>query len=127
MKNNTSETEQKAENILSKSVFQCHSYLIHDLLEKNIFHHDDILNLYKSEQELLDEGFNMNEIKAGECDDVKEVYEWWAIDNWLTEEFEKMGEVLLKNEYGSWWGRQATGQMIIMDGTFQRLVESWNN
>lgn len=54
-----------------------------------------------------------------------EVYEWYRVDSWLCEQLHGIGEVTIENDYGCWWGRQATGQMLIMDGTLQQVAAQY--
>lgn len=54
--------------------------------------------------------------------DAAEIYEWYRVSEWLANELEEIGECVLSNHYGSWWGRQCTGQALIMDGTLQRVA-----
>lgn len=51
-----------------------------------------------------------------------EVYEWWRIDPWLAGKLKEIGEVVLDNAYGEWWGRTCCGQGLIMDGTLQKVA-----
>lgn len=51
-----------------------------------------------------------------------EVYEWWRIDPWLCERLREIGQVVIDNDYGEWWGRCTTGQALIMDGVLQRVA-----
>ena len=57
-----------------------------------------------------------------------EPLEWWVVDSWLAGKLLEMGEVIIDNDYGYWWGRTCFGQSIALDGTFYRLFESmgWN-
>jgi len=52
-----------------------------------------------------------------------EVYQWYRVTKYLCEELRAIGEVVLDNGHGMWWGRQCCGQSIIMDGVFQRISE----
>lgn len=50
-----------------------------------------------------------------------EVYEWWIVTPWLGEKLKAEGEVVL-DRWGGWiWGRQATGQAIMLDGVIDRI------
>ncbi len=51
-----------------------------------------------------------------------EVYEWWAVNEYFAAKLIQHGECVLDNDYGYWWGRQATGQAILMDGTLQNIA-----
>ena len=52
-----------------------------------------------------------------------EVLEWWLVSSWLARKLEAHGAVVLDNGYGTWWGRQGSGQAISMDGIMQRIAE----
>lgn len=58
--------------------------------------------------------------EAGEH--AAEIYEWWRVDKWLAAQLNEIGECVLDNAYGTWWGRCATGQGLIMDGVLQRVA-----
>jgi hypothetical protein len=51
-----------------------------------------------------------------------EIYEWWRVDSWLASQLEEVGECVLDNAYGYWWGRTCTGQQMIMDGSLQDVA-----
>lgn len=55
-------------------------------------------------------------------DNPAEVYEWWRVSSWLCAALHSIGEVTIDNGYGYWWGRCATGQGFIMDGTLQKVA-----
>ena len=57
--------------------------------------------------------------------EAAEVYEWWRVDSWLGEQLRAIGEVVLDNGYGVWWGRQCSGQGLIQDGTLQRVAANF--
>jgi hypothetical protein len=52
----------------------------------------------------------------------REVFEWWLVSRWLCEKLRELGEVVLDNDYGYWWGRCTTGQAIIADGVLQHVA-----
>jgi len=52
----------------------------------------------------------------------REVYEWWLVTGYLAQELEDIGEPVLDNGFGRWWGRTCTGQSLLLDGTFQRIA-----
>lgn len=61
---------------------------------------------------------------AQECsnDNPQEAYEWWAVSQWLCKELRALGEIVIDNGYGCWWGRGCTGQGMLMDGTLQDVA-----
>lgn len=54
--------------------------------------------------------------------DAAEPYEWWRVTSWLCRKLSDIGEVVIDNNYGCWWGRCATGQGLIMDGVLQKIA-----
>jgi hypothetical protein len=52
----------------------------------------------------------------------QEVYEWWLVSSWLAGELSAIGEPVIDNDYGYWWGRTCTGQAIKLDGTMQEIA-----
>jgi len=52
----------------------------------------------------------------------QEVFEWWAVTDWLARHLDAIGEPVLMNDYGNWWGRTCTGQIIMLDGTLQKIA-----
>lgn len=56
--------------------------------------------------------------------DQDEIYEWWLVSRWLAGELASIGEPILDNDYGYWWGRTCTGQSMILDGTLQAIAEN---
>jgi hypothetical protein len=95
------EDEQVALNLIEHSVLANQSSLI------------DVLIRGK-----LPEGFGYD---ARPSDD-REIYEWWLVDSRLAEELRSVGEHVVDNDYGTWWGRTCTGQAIKMDGTMQEIA-----
>lgn len=57
------------------------------------------------------------------ADNPNEPLEWWVVDSWLCEKLLEIGEVVIDNDYGYWWGRTCSGQGVSQDGTFYRLFE----
>ncbi len=53
----------------------------------------------------------------------QEVYEWWAISDWLADKLAAQGCVLHRDFYGlTVWGRCTTGQAISIDYVIERIV-----
>lgn len=64
-----------------------------------------------------------DQIREWSSDNPAEPLEWWLVDSWLAGQLSEMGEVILDNDYGTWWGRCCTGQSISLDSTFYRLAD----
>lgn len=65
-----------------------------------------------------------DQIRDWSNDNPQEVYQWFLVDSWLCGQLRDMGEVVIDNDYGYWWGRGCCGQAIALDSTFYRLAES---
>lgn len=92
----------------------------------------------EADGELLDDGDQLDELELDYCNELKglilencsvaEIYEWWLVSDWLARRLKDQGEVVLNNNYGTWWGRQCTGQAISMDPTIPDIVRSlWSD
>ncbi len=51
--------------------------------------------------------------------------EWYKVDSWLGKQLIAVGEAVLDCDYGMFWGRQGTGQALIMDGVLQQIAEKF--
>lgn len=54
--------------------------------------------------------------------EAAEVLEWWRVSKWLADHLEAVGECVLSNNYGTWWGRCCTGQGLLQDGILQLVA-----
>lgn len=53
-----------------------------------------------------------------------EVFEWWLVgSHYVAERLHMMGEAILDNGFGIWWGRTCTGQSISLDPTFWDMYQ----
>ena len=48
-----------------------------------------------------------------------EPLEWWLVSGDLARDLAEIGEPIIDNGYGTWWGRTCSGQSIMLDGTLQ--------
>lgn len=64
------------------------------------------------------------QVREWSQDNPNEPLEWWVVDSWLCGKLLELGEVVIDNDYGCWWGRTCSGQSISCDGTFYRLFEN---
>jgi hypothetical protein len=53
----------------------------------------------------------------------KEIYEWWLVTSWFEDKLKEKGEVFLELFGETWWGRQCTGQAILLDYVIGRIGE----
>ena len=94
-----------------------------ELIESRIFDIEDVVNLFYTDRELKEMGYSDVAIPRYNGEDCKEIYEWWAVSDWLAEQLEKHGEAMLINDYGKWWGRTCTGQAIYEDSVIEEIYD----
>ena len=51
-----------------------------------------------------------------------EIYEWWAVSNWFGEKLREHGEVVLDGWNKQIWGRQCSGQAILLDWVIEKIA-----
>ena len=139
-----------AETYLTRDILKCDSLLVGRLLQQSCegdcssvsqaFSIDNIENYFDNSMEAIEEFLTYNakeddwhELSFDERETLaeelgfdpqpQEIYEWWAITEWLADNLSSLGQPILKNEYGQWWGRLCTGQAIILDGIMQKIAE----
>jgi len=141
---------ERAEQLLASEIWCNDTMLISKLQEMSFQGHseftaafasENIINLWDESSETLEEFFSECSIFGDERfgdhshadalamarafgfePEAKDIYEYWRISSMLAERLLSIGEPILRNDYGCWWGRTCTGQAILMDGTLQRAV-----
>jgi len=109
-----------AKNIIQNEILCCQSSLVDDLLKREIFLIDDVVNL--GEEITTEEQSEEYGLEIGDYH-YPEIFEWWCVSSWLAEHLKEEGQPVLENGYGQWWGRCTTGQSIDMDGVMQRIAQ----
>ena len=133
------EKQKNLNQFTDNELFACQSMLVEESLSQGIFSYDDIENLYRSFDAVLNSSsicsLCQNEAKwvdseTGECQEcfedtqtAQEVYEWWLVSGWLAEKLREHGEPVLDNNFGTWWGRCCTGQAVYMDGVIRKIYD----
>ena len=102
--------QEKCRKFTNREIYVCQTMLVEKLLNEYIFQVEDIENYY---------------IKVEDSDEEEpqEIYEWWVVSEWLAYKLKGLGEPILENDYGIWWGRTTTGQAIYMDSVIRKLVK----
>lgn len=93
------------------------------LVQEKVLDIDEVENLFYTESELLDMGYPDVETAINDGADIKEVYEWWLVDEWFADRLNEHEEPLIRNEYGTWWGRTCTGQAIYIDCVIEAIYD----
>lgn len=121
---NEIERQKRNGRFVADNVYICQSILVDKLLEEGVFNYEDIINFDKTNNELLDEGYTQEEINNSEIDIInQEVYEWWVVSHWMLEKLKNLGEPVLENDYGEWWGRTIMGQAIKLDHVINKMFD----
>ena len=60
-----------------------------------------------------------DELESMDFDTYPEIYQWFECDSYLLNRLEERGECILD---GTYWGRQACGQSIILDNVIQKIA-----
>lgn len=140
------EIEMLAERLQEQDVLACQSALVDDLLKTDMdgFGIDDLENLYpdpdgwtyeQCKEYASDHGIDLpDDDDEADIEDYysairdqaepNEVYEWWLVTDYLAEQLDAIGEPLIRNGYGNWWGRTCTGQSMMLDGTLQQIARN---
>jgi hypothetical protein len=141
-----------AEGYIQNEILKCETQLVTDLLGvayqsnaselSNEFILENIDNFFDTSVETIEEfltyntnddswtelSFDEKEILAEQLGfepQPHEIFEWWAVSNWLSIRLAEIGQPILNNAYGQWWGRTCSGQAIILDGTLQKIAEQY--
>jgi len=133
---------QKQEDLrkfVDEEVHACQSTLAEKALGKGLFSWDDVDNIYRpfdirnvdngtcKDCVLISTELDLETEKCRGCydkdQDMQEIYEWWVVSEWLAILLYKHGAPLLKNKYGTWWGRCATGQAIFLDSIINNIYD----
>jgi len=89
---------------LKNEILCCQSATVNDLVVNEIIDLDDCVNTPDSE-----------------CW-WDEIYEWWIVTPWLAKKLEAHGHTVLQGLDCVYWGRQCTGQSIILDRVLQNIA-----
>lgn len=117
-------TQRELEEFVHNNILNCQTYLVNEMLAKEFVNYDDIVNLYLTDEQLKENGYDNPEEAKNNGEDMQEIFEWWLCDDWILSKLEKQGEPILKTDFGSWWGRTCTGQMISLDGVIKGIYNN---
>ena len=104
----TREIHHASERIIEREIYMRANYIYDYISENDYATIDDWQNLIDDESE-----------------DIKEIFEYYFVSNWLAQKLIDAGEPILDSEILDYpiWGRTCTGQAIILDGTIQEIVK----
>jgi len=139
--------EERAEAFVRKEILCLDTMLVDMLLMgENLFSWDNITNLHVPMSDAMlpeffyeeyflynkddDQVLSFREFLLDDCgvyeEDMVEdnkIYEWWRVSDWFADKLEEYDAPVLRNDYGTWWGRTTTGQACYMDAVIHRIVK----
>jgi hypothetical protein len=93
----------------------------------NIEDNDDLYDLfdekYNEIQDIIIELESDIDILENSDTEYAEIYEWWLISNYLAGKLSAYGQVVYEDYGSTWWGRQGTGQAILLDHVISKIAE----
>ncbi len=138
------EVAEVGSRMIDTEVLCCQSALVGECMqgyERDGWRQEDIENLCPNPEEWTlqecrdrlyelgvhhDSTHEIEDMRKLVCDNDEpaEILEWWLITPWLCRHLREIGECVIDNDYGYWWGRQCSGQSIKLDPTFYRIAET---
>jgi len=66
---------------------------------------------------------DLRELESYPDPEASEIFEWWLISDHMARKLKEKGQVIW-DDYGCiWWGRQTTGQAILLDHVISMIAE----
>ena len=107
------------------------SYLVSELMSKEVILLEDYINFYKSDETIKSEYDVKTEEEIQEIrdngEDHQEVFEHWLCSDWFISQMKKQDEPILETDLETWWGRTCTGQSIYLDHNIQELAYQYSH
>jgi hypothetical protein len=128
--NSESERLEKVYFLIKNEIYYCQTLLVNKMIERGYEFEelcidvDDIVNYSVSSNDaiLQDEYELLTEMREEEYIE-KTIYEWWLISDNLAKRIENAGGVVVYSVYGTWWGREETGQSLKFDYILNTVVD----
>lgn len=120
----------EAQAFLDKHVLARANSLVEDLLNKGItsweypdqyWHQDLFCQVHESDIHQADDFCPSEEL------DFRKPYEFYIVTEYLAFKLKENNQ-LVTNQWGFWiWGRETTGQLILIDYVFQKIYNDFKN
>jgi len=65
----------------------------------------------------------LDELKSLDCDEYPEIYEYWLVSDWFAGKLKDQGQIIIDVYNQPIWGRQTTGQAILLDHCISMVAE----
>lgn len=109
-------------------------------IEKNIIYNqsalvDALIRKAYEDSDLECAGYVLSRMKNyqpvnenGEVDEnngeYPKIYEWHLVSDWMADKLDENGECVLRTDFGTYWGRQCTGQSIALDSVMETIYNN---
>ena len=94
MNYDSNKNQEIKRKFVDRDVIYCQSSLIDGLLKLDFrtddsidISYDDIENLYYTDEQLKDMGYDNPDDARDNGEDIQEIFEWWLVTNWLADEW----------------------------------------
>ena len=125
---------KEAQDFLAKHIHARANILIDDILNNLdvnwnitdcVWYEDLFLQpRNQNEEEYLS---NLDHSSSEEEAEYREPYEFWIVSDYFASKLKESNE-LLTDHWGFWiWGRETTGQSILIDYIFQKIYDNYKN
>jgi len=115
---------------INKHIYACQSYLVSELMSKEVIQLEDYINLYKSDETIKSDYDVETEEEIQKIrdngEDIQEVFEHWLCSDWFIDRLKEQNEPILETDLETWWGRTCTGQSIYLDHNIQELAYEYS-
>ena len=100
--------------------------LVRKIMREDIYCRQSTLidELLSSGQPGFDYDNLINEPADIDSEEYREIFEWWAVSQWLASHLKAVGAPLIDNDYGVWWGRTECGQSLEFDARLNDVARA---
>lgn len=103
-------------DFVRENIYCCMTDIMNDLIDAEKVDYLSLLDKYASKNSDR-ESEEQSEYDRYEVD----VFEWWAVDNYLATKLEEHGELVCWDYMVPIWGRQCCGQAIYIDSVIEEI------
>lgn len=107
------EIELRAKNIIEREIFCRAPY--------------ELIEHLRTDDQHVDALYCVPDFTDPEAGIFQEPLEFYLVSNWLGQNLKRYNQPVTELSTCHVWGRCTSGQYLIHDGTFQKLVEELNN
>ena len=96
---------------------------IQELNSTIIYLEDEGHSATEEEKELQELEELKEELETADFEEITEIYEYWSVSGWLGKKLEEKGQIIIDECGLCIWGRQTTGQAILLDYVISQICE----